>query len=1429
MEVEKINDRNKDLLRDFKIDINFDYIIHIADIHIPNKTDRKEEYEQIFENLKIELVKDKSIKKKNIAIVIAGDIFDKARADGMLSPNAISLFKNNLINNLRDFGPIIIIPGNHDNNITYQSDYDNTKIDSLKSIINNIKGENKEIFYISETGRFKLGNLILYHISVFDIDKIDKPGEYSERLKILNRISRLNGKEYEEKKHVGLIHCGIENNKIQNGYVLKDCAYKISDLDYLDIVCLGDTHEHQFLGEKKNLGFPSSLIQQNFGESLNNHGLIKWDLDKKRGEFIDIRNDYGYVLINDEDDINSIKFPKKSRIKFKYSYDKEINIENKKEEIKKKTEIISWKENRYSQEINKEDQKNIDNDLNDNEKLLEYIKSKYPDNEEKSLILYDKLIKDITKYKTDIGRLSCEITKIEIEDFQCYIGKHCIDFSNFKKNSTISLNGGNATGKSTWIRALDFVIWGAIKGKKEAYFNNTNKKKKCKCILEFNYDERKYRLTRELFSKGSSKHDCKLEKLNDEENKWCNLSDKYKQNTQNDINRFFGTREDANETWLRQQDSNSSFINSNTNFKTFQHFIGADIFINIFEDTNNNYKKKLNELKIQNAKKSSINIDTLEKDYEEILDDLNKKKEHKDNQLIKIRNKIKKENKKIEYGTNEQKNIWEEKYKLLKDEINELKEEINDKSKEEQEKDLKEINKKLNILVKDKEELLKKIPVKPEKIEEKIEEIIYEIELINNELLEFEFIKLQMMLIMNKDEESIKIALDEEKNKDSTLKDLLKNKDYDKAKKYANQKIELLSNNIYKIEHDYKIEGEKEQIYKNLNTQLQEIKLEQSNIDIDIEDYNLKKKLLIEKRDTYIKINTKKDNYSNKESLEDLEFKKKNVKKEISEKLIEISKLEEDEKKKEEQIIEVPDIKIIEKGKKKLIDIKEKLDEEFKKKQNLDNELKYIKTELNKYNELKFNKQCECCKNNKNHFKINETEDILDEVKISIDKNLNSINLLECKREKYNKYENYENIYNDNLKYKKDIELLKTKLENKKNQLEKCNKDLEDIKESIKLLKENLLLLNEITQLNESIINLELEIEDYEILKEKKDKLESEINIISDKIKYNNYNYENKNKLGKKLEKYKMVQILFEKKKNLELKKENIKLQNLYNEINLNIEKLIKEIELKQQEKEKLEKSYNNDIEIKSKITEKERYLHEIEIKINNYNEKGGYDEEYIKNLEIEQYNIDIEKQDLIKLIGKTESDSNIYNEKMNNLKEINSIIIAKEDEIILLKDYQKIVDPRYGYPNELIKSNLKIYTDRVNQFIYSAGFNYSIEINTPDFDIDSKKNSHKMIFIYKKNNKEFSELSGAENFILNIATLSVLGTILNTTTPPLLVIDEGFSCLDKNHIEELPSMLNFIKRKFYYVLYISHDEFIKSKSDFNIKVTKNENRSFIT
>jgi DNA repair exonuclease SbcCD ATPase subunit len=65
------------------------------------------------------------------------------------------------------------------------------------------------------------------------------------------------------------------------------------------------------------------------------------------------------------------------------------------------------------------------------------------------------------------------------------------------------------------------------------------------------------------------------------------------------------------------------------------------------------------------------------------------------------------------------------------------------------------------------------------------------------------------------------------------------------------------------------------------------------------------------------------------------------------------------------------------------------------------------------------------------------------------------------------------------------------------------------------------------------------------------------------------------------------------------------------------------------------------------------------------------------------------------------------------------------------------------------------------------------------------------------------------------------LGSILNMTTPPLLVIDEGFSALDKDHIEGLPILLNFIKTKFNYILYISHNDDIKGMGDYNILVEK--------
>ena len=155
---------------------NFKNAIHLADIHIPNSIERHEEYKTVFNNVEIKL---KSLNLKNLVIVICGDIFHDARKDGMISPNAIVLFKL-LINKLSKYGKVVLIQGNHDNNITFQSSHVNVKKDAIYSILINLDSFNKHVFYMRDTGIYQFGNILFYHTSVFDIDK------YSEQRIIIN-------------------------------------------------------------------------------------------------------------------------------------------------------------------------------------------------------------------------------------------------------------------------------------------------------------------------------------------------------------------------------------------------------------------------------------------------------------------------------------------------------------------------------------------------------------------------------------------------------------------------------------------------------------------------------------------------------------------------------------------------------------------------------------------------------------------------------------------------------------------------------------------------------------------------------------------------------------------------------------------------------------------------------------------------------------------------------------------------------------------------------------------------------------------------------------------------------------------------------------------------------------------------------------------
>ena len=229
-------------------------VYHISDIHIRCQ-DRHDEYRNVFNNLynKIE---------KNNLIVITGDSYhDKAH----LTASSLILFKELMIN-LSSLCEIIIIDGNHDVNIN------NIKRKSnIEASLKELKTENN-IHYLTEQNKsVKIDNMnFILTVMNGNVEKIiKKKGEV----------------------YIALYHGTLNKCIISENYEIEDDKYlKVEHFKDYDIVMLGDIHKHQFLNKQKSIGYASSLIQQNYGEEINEHGMIVWNIEKKKGKFVEIEN-----------------------------------------------------------------------------------------------------------------------------------------------------------------------------------------------------------------------------------------------------------------------------------------------------------------------------------------------------------------------------------------------------------------------------------------------------------------------------------------------------------------------------------------------------------------------------------------------------------------------------------------------------------------------------------------------------------------------------------------------------------------------------------------------------------------------------------------------------------------------------------------------------------------------------------------------------------------------------------------------------------------------------------------------------------------------------------------------------------------------------------------------------------------------------------
>lgn len=252
-------------------------IVHLADIHVRLQKRFKEYYEVFnlfFEDLK---------RVQPDRIVIVGDIVHNKIH---ISPEMIEVVVD-FLKGCAEICKTIIIPGNHDFLVN-----NTDRLDALTPLINALNSEN--IVYYKKRGCYVDENVVWCVYSQFEGNI--PPDIHDTRIKY--------GKT---KTYVGLFHGAIVGSKTALGFDFED-GYFTKEFEGCDFVCCGDIHLRQELRYKDiPILYCGSLIQQNFGEPVEGHGYIIWDVAAKTYQSVDIKNDYGYhTFIVGRDDVDNI-------------------------------------------------------------------------------------------------------------------------------------------------------------------------------------------------------------------------------------------------------------------------------------------------------------------------------------------------------------------------------------------------------------------------------------------------------------------------------------------------------------------------------------------------------------------------------------------------------------------------------------------------------------------------------------------------------------------------------------------------------------------------------------------------------------------------------------------------------------------------------------------------------------------------------------------------------------------------------------------------------------------------------------------------------------------------------------------------------------------------------------------------------------------
>jgi len=542
------------------------YIFHLSDLHIRNGDkiqSRYDEYKLVFDNTIISIknkIDELHMKFNEYLIIITGDIFHNK---SVIGSHGLLLYRT-FIQELTKLGRVIAFPGNH---CFVQSDTE------MPNLLYSSSFEIDNLIVLNETKSFIIDNIGFSYVAInTTLDIYRNSGriqELPEFPKILEDV----------KYKIGLFHGTFAKAKLYNGEEIREDTKPyplewIKDLN-LDYMLLGDIHKRQLFNYKKTIcGYSGSLVQQNYGENILDHGYLLWHLENKKVEEINIYNNIGYINIkeNEKEEIlirqngkyeclledvikkNGDLFPKNLEIKI-FS---KINFHNLNSLLKSfhiNFIIISKIDDNLSITDHRTDLiDNITTDIyNSNEissivnddYILTYFKktlipkkynllSMFITNKDTLLLnetiinndLIDecrkknkeiKLLIDLCNTNTEIKeqKNSFIIKYIEWEGLLCYENRNWLNMHDLDAK-TFLIKARNGTGKSAIYNILLLAIWGNIKTKSKNNINlsgsiiNSNKKR-ASTIVDIEINNVVYRIVRKFDKTKKQKDNNKIE------------------------------------------------------------------------------------------------------------------------------------------------------------------------------------------------------------------------------------------------------------------------------------------------------------------------------------------------------------------------------------------------------------------------------------------------------------------------------------------------------------------------------------------------------------------------------------------------------------------------------------------------------------------------------------------------------------------------------------------------------------------------------------------------------------------------------------------------------------------------------------------------------------------------------------------------------